>query len=222
MYTPEQVEDLVKERLAEAKAEQDKAFEQLWKEAKDAKALARKLSDLGDPDEIRSRLARMEELESEAKAQKAGITSDQLNKMRAEIRQDLEKEYGKWKQDAESYASQLRELRLNSVVKGAMAKSGVRADRIDALWRLSQDQFDLTEDGAPMLRDRPGTELEKYIAAELSQSYPEFFEGTGSSGGGASRSSGGAAGGSKSVAADDASAFLANLEGIATGKVEVR
>lgn len=73
-----------------------------------------------------------------------------------------------------------------------------------------------------MLRDRPGTELEKYIAAELSQSYPEFFEGTGSSGGGASRSSGGAAGGSKSVAADDASAFLANLEGIATGKVEVR
>lgn len=53
--------------------------------------------------------------------------------------------------------------------------------------------------------------------------YAGAFEGTGSSGGGAPRSAGGAGAGSKTVIpAGDQAAFLANLEGIAKGSVEVR
>jgi len=53
---------------------------------------------------------------------------------------------------------------------------------------------------------------------------PEFapvFPGTGSSGGGATKSSGGATGGSRVIAANDNSAFLANLDAIASGSVTV-
>ena len=38
--TQAQVEELVKERLAEAKAANDEAFQNLWKEAKEAKKRA--------------------------------------------------------------------------------------------------------------------------------------------------------------------------------------
>lgn len=220
-FTAEQVEEQVKERLAAAKAEQDVAFKALWKEAKDAKERAKAFADLGDPAEVKDRLARITEMEAEAKAAKAGITSEQLTKMRAEIRADLEKDYAKYKAQAETNAAKVRELQLDSVVKAQMAKNGVRADRIDPLFKLTRDEYDLTDDGVPMLRDRPGTELGKYISAELVTVYPEFFEGTGSSGGGASKSAGGAGGGARNIAANDGAAFLANLEGIAKGKVTV-
>lgn len=220
-FTQEQVEEMVKERLAAAKAEQDKAFKSLWEEAKEAKRRAQAFADLGDPDEVKGRLARITEMEAEAKAAKAGITSEQLTKMRSEIRAELEKDYAKFKEQAEVNARKVRELQLDSVVKAQMAKNGVRADRIDPLFKLTRDEYDLTDDGVPMLRDRPGTEIGKYISGDLVKAYPEFFEGTGSSGGGASKSASGAGGGARNIAADDAAAFLANLEGIAKGTVKV-
>ena len=103
-----------------------------------------------------------------------------------------------------------------------MSKSGVRAERVDALFRLTGDQFDLTEDGQPMLRDRMGTPVEKFITDDLSKAYPEFFTGTGSSGGGASKSAGGASGNPRTIAANDGKGFLANVEAIAKGDTRMQ
>lgn len=163
---------------------------------------------------------RLQEIEQEGRAQKAGITAEQLEKLRAEVRQDLEKEYAEFKEKAEQLSTENRALKLDNVVKAAMAKSGVRSERIDSLYKLVADEFDLTDDGKPMLKSRPGTVVDKYIAEELIKVYPEWYQGSGSSGGGASKSTGGA-GGTRVVTPGDNDAFIANIEGIAKGEVQV-
>lgn len=202
-FTKADVEAAVTEALAKVKGEKDTAFQKLWNEAKAAKA-------------------KLKELEQEGKAQKAGVTSDELKRMREEVLADLKAEYAPLQEQLEAATRENRALKLDNVVKQAMGKAGVRAARVDALFRLTADQFDLTDDGQPMLKARPGTPLEKYLKDDLVKEYPEFYEGSGSSGGGAAKSSAGGGGGRRTIAAGDDAAFLANLEGVATGKVEVR
>jgi len=165
--------------------------------------------------------ARMAELEQEREAKKQGITSEQLEKMRSEAESNLEKKYGPLRTQLEEAQAEIRQLRLDNVVKGAMAKSGVRGERVDALFRLTADRYDLTEDGKPMLRDEPGLTVEQYISDELVKEYPEFYEGTGSSGGGAPKTVASGSGKVTKIAADDNAAFLANVDKIATGEVTV-
>ena len=219
VFTEVEVQALIEEKLAAAKADGDKAFSNLWEEAKAAKAKLKEFEGL-DAKEARVLKAKIAELEQAKKAEKAGITSEELQRMRGEVRGDLERDYADIKTRAETLAKENRSLKLDNVVKGIMAKSGVRAERVDALFRLAGDQFDLTDDGQPMLRERPGTPVEKYVAEELSKAYPEFYQGTGSSGGGAPKSAGGA-GHVRSIAAGDMKSFLANVEGIAKGDVRV-
>ena len=171
--------------------------------------------------DMKSVKAQLAELEQEKKAGGKGITADDLKKMREEVRVDLEKEFAPHKEKAEALTAENRRLKLDNVVKAAMAKGGARADRIDALFRLKQDEFELTDDGQPMLKNRKGTPVEKYVSEDLKTEFPEFFAGTGSRGGGASRSSAGG-GSSTTIAADDGKAFLANLEGIKKGEVVVQ
>ncbi len=68
--------------------------------------------------------------------------------------------------------------------------------------------------GSPMTFDQ-------LVEAKLIPAYPRAFEGTGSSGSGASRSADGV-GRRTMVAADDDDAFIANVDKIASGEVEVR
>lgn len=219
-YTDEQVQAMVEEKLAAEKADKDKAFATLWEEAKAAKAKAKEFEA-----KEREYQAKLTKLEQAKKAEKAGVTSEELERLRNEVRADLEKEYGEFRTRAERLAQDNRALRLDDNVKGIMAKHGVRAERVDALYRLTGEHYDLTEDGKPMLKDRPGTPVEKFIQDELSKQYPEFFQGSGSNGGGASKSVAGGAGiVGRSIAAGDLSfkGFLENVEAIAERKVEVR
>ncbi len=77
--------------------------------------------------------------------------------------------------------------------------------------------------GIERVTDGKGTKMTIPDLVSQMRQDPDFarnFEGSGSSGGGSSKSSGGA-GGVGSVAAGDKQAFLANVEDIASGKVEV-
>jgi hypothetical protein len=218
-YTAAEVDALVKDSLAKAKADGDTAFGKLWEEAKSAKERA-KLFDGLDPAEARAAKARIVELEQSEKAKKAGITSEQLDKMRNDIRQDLEKDYSPFKSKAETLAAENRGLKLDTKVKDVFGKNGVRAERIEALFKLEGDKFDLTDDGAPILKGRMGTPIEKFVVEDLSKQYPEFFVGTGSSGGGASRSNVGG-GGSRTVQ-NTFEDFTANINKIAAGEVTMK
>lgn len=219
-YTAAEVAALVKDELAKAKGEGDTAFQNLWNEAKAAKERAKEFEGL-DAKAAREAQARILELEQQKKAEKAGITSEQLDKMRQDIRQDLEKDYSPFKSKAETLAAENRSLKLDTKVKDYMGKNGVRAERIDALFRLTGDKYDLTDDGAPILKGRMGTPIEKYIAEDLSKEYPEFFVGTGSSGSGASKSTGGAGGG-KTLTSGDGAEFLRNVAAIQKGEMTVK
>lgn len=215
-YSEEEYGALVAEREA-LTAKRD----ELLTETKRAKDRL-KAFDGVDPEEFRSLKAKLAEIETAEKAGKAGLTSEQLEKLRAEVRQSLENEYAPFRSRADELAQENRALKLDNVVKQEMAKSGVLPTRIDSLFRLTADRYELTDDGAPMLKDRAGVEIGKYIKDDLLKEYPEWFEGSGASGGGASRSTAGGGGQARMVSASDNAAVVANLDGIAKGTVQVR
>lgn len=222
-YTQEQVDAMIAERLATEVDGLKKSQAQLLKEKKEAQARAALFEGL-DPEETKALKTKFEELERTAKAQAAGITSEQLTKLRQEAATEYEKKYGPVLSERDQLKQEIRGLKLDAVVKGLMAKAGARAERIDALFRLSSDRFDLTDDGKPMVKDAT-KEVDKFITEDLLKEYPEFFQGTGSSGGGASKSNGGAGGVVTRIAAPTNGVFgpefLQNLKGISEGKTVV-
>lgn len=222
-FTQEQVDAMIAERLASEVEGLKKSQAQLLKEKKDAQARAALFEGL-DPDEAKTLKAKLAEMETQAKATAAGISSDQLAKLRQEAEQTYEKKYGPVLTERDQLKQEIRALKLDSVVKGLMASKGARAERIDALFTLSRDRFDLTDDGKPMVKDAT-KEVGQFIAEDLLQTYPEFFQGSGSSGGGASKSNGGAGGVVTRIAAPTngvfGSEFLQNLEGLRTGKTSI-
>jgi hypothetical protein len=131
--------------------------------------------------------------EAEAKAKASGLSDEQIANIRADLRREIESEYEPVKAkaaDADALAAENRALLLDNKVKATMAAKGVRADRIEALFKVAGDRFDLTADKSPMLRDKPGIAIDAYIAETLKAEYPEFFEGTKATGSGAPGSSG--------------------------------
>ncbi len=126
---------------------------------------------------------RAAELELQAKAAKAGMTDEQLSALRAEFDAKVAPE-----REARTKAeAQLRAMQLDASLKSTMATSGVRAERIDTLWKLVSDRFDLTDSGTPMVKDDPTTDVAKAVAG-LVKEYPEFFAAPPASGGGAGKS----------------------------------
>jgi hypothetical protein len=214
-------------KIAEANKGLEAKRDELLGEVKQVKAKLKAFEGV-DPEEHKSMAARLAELEQQTKADKAGMTSDALAKLRQDVEADVVKRFVTDKDGAlklfpwaEELARENRSLKLDSVVKAEMAKRGARAERIDDLFRLTADRFGLTEDGKPILQDKPAVEISKYVADDLRKEYPEFYNGSGSTGGGASKSTSSGGGPMKRIAATDQGAFLANLEGIAKGEVQV-
>lgn len=141
----------------------------------------------------REREARLRELELEAKASKEGLTAERLKEIRAQVAAEFEP----WKSKAEQYAAENRALKLNDRVKALLAK----AEFVDAevAWKLFGEQFDLTEDGQPIVKDAPGTSLDAHIA-KLAEAHPYLVKGSQIAGGGAAGAKAGTApGGSVKV-----------------------
>lgn len=221
-YTQAEVDALVAERNKGLEGKRD----ELLTELRDAKAKLKGFDGV-DVSEHRALQTKVAELEQQSKANKAGMTSDELVKLRQDVTADLLKQFAgdpsaglrafPW---AATLASENRALKLDSVVKAEMAKGGARAERIDALFRLTSDRFDLTDDGKPMLTSSPGLEVGKYVTDDLKKEYPEFYNGSGSSGGGASKSNAGG-GGFRTVVGTKGPDFLKNVAEIAKGNVAV-
>ena len=216
-YTQDEVDALIAERNKALEANRDKALA----ETKAAKEALRAFGDL-DAETVKQSLAELAELKQQRHAEASGITSEQLEKLRVTIRQDLEQEYEPLKTQVVELSTDNRTLRLDSKVQTLMAENGVLPHRIEALYSLEGKAFDLTDDGSPMLRDNPGGDLGKFITENLAQKYPEWFEGSGSSRGGAAKSEASGRGRRGSIAANDPDSFMDNLEDIAKGTVTVR
>lgn len=171
-WVPKDVGDSDDDRSADV----ERLNEALRKEREAKKAAEKQVKDLD---------ARIKDLETKAKADKAGITDEQLTKLREEIRADLEGEYKEHQTKAEQLTAENRALKLDNQVKALAGKHGVRAERIEAWWRQFGDRFDLTDDGKPIVKDHPGTDVAKFISGDLKKELPDFYTGTQAAGGGA-------------------------------------
>jgi len=212
-FTQDEVEALIKERNKALEMKRDELLGEV-------RGLKDKLHSAEEGfSELQARLATLEE---EQKAKEANVNSEKLEEIRRTAEANLEKKYGPLKTELEQAHERIRTLQLDNVVKQAMGKSGVRGERVDALFKLTADRFDLTDDGKPMLRDDPTTPIDQYIADTLGKEYPELFVGTGSSGGGAPKPAA-SGGGTTVISADDNMALLdeATIRGIARGEISV-
>lgn len=217
-------EDEVAARIAEANRALEKKRDELLTEAKAAKKAA---ADLREQHEQAT--ARLQELEQNMAAQSAGVGDEKLKELREQMRADFERQYtpyktrvGELEASLGEKDSKIRELLLDNNVKDILGKAGARAERVEDLFRLTRDRYDLTDSGEVILKDNREVPLDKWAREELSNEYPEFWNGSGSSGGGASRSTAGGGGNVRTIAAGDGAALLANLEGVAKGQVAVR
>ncbi len=126
---------------------------------------------------------RAADLELQAKAQKAGMTDEQLATLRAEFEAKVAPE----RAAREAAEKRLREKELDSAVKSLMGSNGVRAECVDKLWKLESHQFDLTESGTPIVKSDPTADVAATIKAFV-KVHPEFFAAPAGSGGAADRS----------------------------------
>lgn len=109
--------------------------------------------------------------EQAQQAKASGLTDEQIAKLRDQLaaeKRPLEEKLTKYEQE-------LRTLKLDNAVKSMMAKAGVVGPRVDALFKLVGDRFDLSEDGTPILREKPVADLTQYLATDVAQEYPEFY-----------------------------------------------
>ncbi len=125
---------------------------------------------------------------------KAGLTDDELKELRLAVRQDLVEEFqnevdirDKKIQELSGVRDENRSLKLDTRVKQMMLSKevGVRPDRVDHLFMLLQNEFDLTDDDKPKLTKRPGLTVEQFLKDDAKSLFPEFYIGTRAAGGGA-------------------------------------
>lgn len=199
---PTEEPEVTKEDLAKVTDTLAKVREDL-KEERDARKTAEKA------------LAEKERADA---AKGAGVDDSKLAELEEKIRADVLREVDAelQKKDAriaelEPYPDRVRGLLLDANVKTAMLEAGVRPDRVDALFRLTSDEYDLTDGEKPMLKNHPTKALKIFMEDNLKKQYPEFFKGTQAGGGGAGGfSTGGEVGG---TTAED---ILANPAAAAT------
>jgi hypothetical protein len=157
----------------------DEGLRELYEE-KDGKFVLTKPVSFDDARELKEALkkerqaaadarAALRRLEQERQAQGAGITAEQLTK----LRQEIEAEYAPTREELAKAQQALRELRLDRAVQEMLAKAGVLPHRVQTLYRLIADQLDLSDAGEPV--HRKGKALSTWIGSELKAEYPEFF-----------------------------------------------
>ncbi len=222
-YTEEQYNAMIAERDA-LKANRDEVL----KEAKAAKA-ALKNYDGVDPSEFKA----LKDAAAAAELKKAQAEGD-FSALKKQLVDAHATELASEKAKTNKAMAAL-EKRKVAQLTDALVKADVRKDMLDLLvlkgsasvrLREGEDDYEeyvADEKGNPLVADGSGTPMtvHQFVEKNLKAQYPGAFNGSGSSGGGAIKSSGGASG-AKTIAAGDNAAFLANLDGIASGSVEVR
>ncbi len=101
----------------------------------------------------------------------SGKSDDEIAKQRAreeELTKPLQEQLA-------AVTAQLRKEQLDGKVLKMFADSGVNPKRLDALFKLVGERFDLSDEGTPILKDKPTTDLVKYIGETVSGEFPEFF-----------------------------------------------
>lgn len=222
MYSQEEFDAMVQERDA-LKANRD----QILTEAKQAKERLKNYDGV-DPDEFK----KLKDAAAEAERKKAESEGD-FKSLEKQLIERHTSELGARDQRISTLTSALEKRLIDADAAQVLAElkgsvKGLLPHIRPHLKVVEQDgefvAVVVDSRGNPRIADGKGTPMTiKDLAEEFraDSDLARLFEGSGSSGGGASKSNAGG-GGASVVARGDNSAFIANLEGIASGKVEVR
>lgn len=222
-YTQDEVDALVAEREAGLKANRDEAV----KEAKRAKEALRRYDGV-DPEEFAKLKA-----EAEAAERKKATAEGDWTKLESQLKDrhadEMKRAESRMAKLTAALEKRLIQAELTAAIAAQKGNAELLLPHAERFVRVKETDEDFVayvvdEHGNALVADGQGSPMTfaQLVEQRLMPKFPGAFEGTGSSGGGASRSSGGAAGGSRTIAAGDNAAFLANLDKIASGAVEVR
>jgi hypothetical protein len=222
-YTQEELDAILSRERDALKANRDEAL----KEAKRAKEQLRSYEGV-DPEEYQ-KLKRAAEEAERKKAESEGDFKKLETQLVERHKQEMSTATARAAKLQAALEKRLVQAELTKAIAAKRGDADLLLPHAERYVRVRETEEDFVafvadEHGNPLVADGQGTPMtfDQLVEQTLMAKFPNAFEGTGSSGGGASRSAGGAGGVGKSIAADDSSAFLANLEAIATGKVEVR
>lgn len=121
---------------------------------------------------------RARELEQQLKDKAKGLTDEEIAAQRKR-EEELTKPH---LEENAALKAELRKLKLDGTVQKMLADAGANPKRLDALFRLIGDRFDLSDSGTPVLKEKPTTDLAKYIGETVAQEYPELFLAKGKAG----------------------------------------
>ncbi len=143
-----------------------------WQAKDPAKALKTALDSERETRKVAEKAAEkaandLRDLETTQAAAKKGVNADQLKQLREDVKGDLDKEYGPKLKKLEDLELENRQLRLDEKVKAMAAKQGVFAERLEDFFKLYGDDFDLTDDGEPMVKGKPGIDPAKRVAEQV-------------------------------------------------------
>jgi hypothetical protein len=183
------------------KDEIPKGFESLYeekdgkfvpKETDDAAELKAALDDERTKREAAEKLTKkvakdLKDLETKKKAEEAGLTDEQVKALRADVRTELEAEFADRLKAADrvpTLEAENRSLKLDGAVQKMAADAGFLPTKLKDFWKLHGDEFDLTAEGKPMVKGKPGVDPVKHVEG-LKAVRPEWVQGSQAGGGGA-------------------------------------
>jgi ribosomal protein L17 len=221
-YTQEEVDALVAESKQGLEANRNEVLNDLKK----AKAQFKQFEGI-DPEKARAALAKLEELERK-KAEGEGDWKSLEKQLLERHNQEIEGREGRIKSlqsSLEKYLVDAEAARVISEQRGSVkgllphVKPHIRVVEVDGEF-VAQVVDGKGNQRIGDAQGRPMTIAQLVEEMKADTDLARLFEGSGSSGGGASKSTG-SAGGSRVVTAGDNDAFIANLESIAKGEIQV-
>jgi hypothetical protein len=126
----------------------------------------------------------LDALKNKQKANEAGLTDEELQKIRDDARKEIEAELAPKLTKAEELEKENRTLKLDNAVQKMAGEAGFLSGKLGDYWKLYGDEFDLTADGKPMVKGKPGVDPKKHIESHKALQ-PGWVQGTQAGGGGA-------------------------------------
>jgi hypothetical protein len=222
-FTKEQVAELVATEVAGLKAN----AAALLKEKKALADLAKKYEGI-DPDAARTAMQAAEEAERK-RAEMAGDWKAREAQLLEKVAANEKAKDATISSLSSALERRLVDAEATSALAAAKGSPKVLLPHIKAHVRVVQEDGEyvvqvVDSKGNQRIGDAKGSPMTIAQLVEEMKEDPDFarnFDGTGSSGGGASKSNGGAGGAVRQIASTNSPDFLANLSGIAGGKVKV-
>lgn len=110
----------------------------------------------------------------------SGVDAEKLEAIRAEVKA----EFDPIAAENEQLKATNRTLSLTTGVRAIATRNGVIAEREEQWMKLHADKFDLSADGKPIVKGKPGADVAKFIANDVKKETPYLYQGTQANGGG--------------------------------------